>query len=188
LFDELRTIIQRSLAGDEAAMHALVARFQGNVFGLCYRMLGRYHDAEDAAQETFARALRSLSKVDLEREVEPWLLAIAGNCCRTRLAKRKRRPDDLPLLTDVSDSALEDEAGAELAEEVRLGLAGLRDDHRRAFLLFHEQQLSYHEIAAVLDVPIGTVKTWVHRARQELIARLRERGVIEESRHAVRKV
>jgi RNA polymerase sigma-70 factor (ECF subfamily) len=188
LFDELRTLVQRCLAGDQAAMRELVLRYQGNVFGLCYRMLGRYHDAEDAAQETFVRALRSLAQVDLERDLEPWLLAIAGNCCRTRLTRRKRRPDDLPLLADVSDGAVEDEAASELAEEVRLGLAGLREDHRRAFLLFHERQLSYHEIAEVLDAPLGTIKTWVHRARQELIARLRQRGVIEESRHAVRKI
>jgi RNA polymerase sigma-70 factor, ECF subfamily len=188
LFDELRTTIQRCLAGDQAAMRALVERYQGNVFGLCYRMLGRYHDAEDAAQETFVRVLRSLAQVDLERDFEPWLLAIAGNCCRTRLTRRKRRPEGLPLLADVSDGALEEEAGADLAEEVRLGLAGLREEHRRAFLLFHEQELSYQEIADVLDVPMGTVKTWVHRARQELIARLQQRGVIEEPRHAVRRV
>jgi RNA polymerase sigma-70 factor (ECF subfamily) len=188
LFDEVRTIIERCLAGDQVAMQALVERFQGNVFGLCYRMLGRYHDAEDAAQETFVRALRSLARVDLQRELEPWLLAIAGNCCRTRLSRRRSRPEMLPLLAEVSDGAVEEEAGSELAEEVRLGLAGLREEHRQAFLLFHEQQLSYQEIADVLEVPMGTVKTWVHRARQELIARLQARGAIEESSYAVRKV
>jgi RNA polymerase sigma-70 factor (ECF subfamily) len=94
----------------------------------------------------------------------------------------------LPLLTDVSDNAMEEEAGKNLAEEVRLGLAGLREEHRRAFLLFHEQQLSYDEIAGLLEAPLGTIKTWVHRARRELIDLLQQRGVLEEARHAVRKV
>ncbi len=169
-------------------MRALVHRYQGNVFGLCYRMLGRYHDAEDAAQETFVRALRNLAKVDLERDIEPWLLAIAGNCCRTRLMQRSRRPEYLPLVEDVGDASIEEEAGRDLTEEVRLGLGKLRDDHRQAFLLFHEQQLSYIEIADVLNVPMGTVKTWVHRARQTLIEHLQQRGVVEESRNAVRKL
>ena len=106
MFEELRTTIERCLAGDQAAMRALVERYQGNVFGLCYRMLGRYHDAEDAAQETFVRALRSVTQVDLKRDFEPWLLAIAGNCCRTRLARRKKRPEGLPLLAEVSARAL----------------------------------------------------------------------------------
>jgi RNA polymerase sigma-70 factor (ECF subfamily) len=187
--DDLRTILERCLAGDQVAMQALVQRYQSNVFGLCVRMLGRHHDAEDAAQEAFIRALRNLDKVDLARgDIEPWLLAIAGNCCRTRLAQRKRRGESLPLLHDVSDAAVEEEAGKNLAEEVRLGLADLREEHRQAFLLFHEQELSYGEIANVLDAPMGTVKTWVHRARRELIDRLQRRGVLEESRHAVRKI
>jgi RNA polymerase sigma-70 factor (ECF subfamily) len=115
-------------------------------------------------------------------------LAIAGNCCRTRLARRRSRPEEAPLLLDVSGNEQEEAAGSELAEEVRLALGDLREEHRRAFLLFHDQQLSYQKIAEAMDVPMGTVKTWVHRARQELIARLQQRGVFEESRHAVRKV
>lgn len=169
-------------------MQALVERYQGNVLGLCFRMLGHRQDAEDAAQEAFVRALRNLDKVDLNRDIEPWLLAIAGNCCRTRLAQRVRRPANLPLTVDLQDNSVEEEAGRHLAEEVRHGLQSLREEHRQAFLLFHEQELSYEQIAQVLDVPMGTVKTWVHRARRELIDCLRRRGMIEDSRDAVRKV
>jgi RNA polymerase sigma-70 factor (ECF subfamily) len=188
LFNDLRTILERCLAGDQSALRIFVEQYQNNVFGLCYRMLGRHHDAEDAAQETFIRALRSLERVDPNRDIEPWLLAIAGNCCRTRLARRKRRPEGLSLVADVGDDSVEEEAGRNLAEELHHGLAELREEHRQAFLLFHEQQLSYEEIAKVLNVPMGTVKTWVHRARRELIDRLQKRGVVEESQHAMRKV
>jgi RNA polymerase sigma-70 factor (ECF subfamily) len=186
--DDLRLIIQRCRAGDQAALRRFVEHYQGNVFGLCYRMLGRRHDAEDAAQDAFLRVVQNLDKVDLDRDIEPWLLTIAGNCCRTRLARRKQRPDAMPLAVDVSDDAVEEQSGREMAEEVQQGLEALREEYRQAFLLFHEQQLSYADIADVLAVPIGTIKTWVHRARRELIDRLQQRGVIEDSRHAVRKV
>lgn len=168
-------------------MRQLVERYRDNVFGLCVRMLGRIHDAEDAAQEVFLRVFRSLHRVDRTRDFEPWLLAITGNCCRTRLKQRSRRLESQPL-EEVCDQSPSAASGDDLAEEVRLGLAQLREEHRRAFLLFHEQELSYAEIAGVLDAPLGTVKTWVHRARRELIEHLQQRGVIEEPRHVVRKV
>src|SRR6478609_10741353 len=90
--DDLRPLIRRCLTGDQGAMLALVERFRGQVFGLCYRMLGQRQDAEDVAQETFVRALRNLSQWDSSREFLPWLLAIAGNRCRSCLSRRMRRP------------------------------------------------------------------------------------------------
>ena len=183
--EDFRTLVQSCLAGDQSAMLSLVARFQGQVFGLCFRMLGQRQDAEDAAQETFLRVLRNLHRWDPTRDFEPWLLAIAGNRCRTALAARKRRPVPESLVDrDVDDLSHRGPAD-QLAEEVRLALGGIRDEYRQAFVLFHEQELSYGEIAAALEVPLGTVKTWVHRARRELIERLRSRSVLEEPRHAV---
>jgi len=174
-------LVNRTLDGDETAARDLVRRFQGQIFGLCYRMLGHRHDAEDVAQETFSRALRSLDKWDQQRDFEPWLLAIAGNRCRTLLAKRTRRPRPQAELTDqVADDSPDFQAARQLAEEVELGLAELRTEYRQAFLLFHEQELSYADIAQALDCPLGTVKTWVYRARRELIAHLQRRGVVEE--------
>jgi RNA polymerase sigma-70 factor (ECF subfamily) len=66
-----------------------------------------------------------------------------------------------------------------LSDELQRALAPMRSDYRRAFLLFHQDELSYQEIAAALDCPLGTVKTWVHRARRELAERLIENGVVE---------
>ncbi len=70
--------------------------------------------------------------------------------------------------------------GRNLVEEVELGLETLRGEYRQAFLLFHHQHLSYAEIAEVLDCPVGTAKTWVHRARRELAERLRRREIVQE--------
>lgn len=188
LTDEVRALAQRCLAGDQAAMLALVDRYQGQVFGLCYRMLGQRQDAEDMAQETFVRALRSLSHWDQDREFLPWLLAIAGNRCRTCLARRKTRPPSTPLVEQLPDRHGNAEPAKHLAEELQQALARLRAEYRQAFLLFHEQELSYAEIAAALDCPLGTVKTWVHRARREVIEVLTKRDVFTEAPHALRKV
>jgi RNA polymerase sigma-70 factor (ECF subfamily) len=81
-------------------MWELVERFRGQVFGLCLRMLGSRHDAEDVTQEVFLRAFRHLRRWDGSREFRPWLLAIAGNRCRTMLANRVRRPAAAALIED----------------------------------------------------------------------------------------
>jgi RNA polymerase sigma-70 factor (ECF subfamily) len=151
-------------------------------------MLRHRQDAEDVTQESFTRALAGLRNWDSERAFLPWLLAIAGNRCRTLLASRMRQPPTTSLVEQLSDNALEEAKARNLAEEVELALANLRSEYREAFLLFHQHELSYAQIGATLDCPLGTVKTWVHRARRELIAQLRERGVVLEPKHAVRSV
>ncbi len=177
---DLQTLVAQCLTGDQAAMLALVERFRGQVFGLCYRMLGQRQDAEDAAQETFVRVLKNLHRWDRERDFEPWLFAIAGNRCRTALAARKRRPTAEAVLDIIPDKEPDHRPAQHLAEEVQLALATLRDEYRQAFVLFHEQELSYADIATAMEVPLGTIKTWVHRARRELIDYLRKRGAIPE--------
>ena len=181
--DDLHTLVRHCLAGDQSAMLALVERFRGPVFGLCYRMLGQRQDAEDASQETFVRVLKNLHRWDSQRDFMPWLLAIAGNRCRTALASRRRRPIAEPMVELVADDAPDRRPADHLAEEVHLALADLRPEYSQAFLLFHDQELSYAEIAQAMDVPLGTIKTWVHRARRALIDHLRRRGTIPESHH-----
>jgi RNA polymerase sigma-70 factor (ECF subfamily) len=184
LTDNLRQLIRNCLDGDQHAMIDLVNRFRGQVFGLCYRMLGHREDAEDAAQETFVRALRNLRSWDPERDFEPWLLAIAGNRCRTALSRRMRKPPPRSLNEPLPSRSPDMQAARQLAEEMELALRSLRRQYRQAFELFHQQELSYAEIADVLQCPIGTVRTWIHRARRELIRHLQAREVVE-SRNAV---
>ena len=185
-FADIRVLAERCLRGDQSAMRAIVERYRSRVMSLCYRMLGHQQDAEDVAQETFVRVLRSLSSWDRQRDFEPWLLAIAGNRCRTVLAHRRRRPAAQQLIEDQQlDGQLDDGAARQLAEEVQLALGQLREEYRQAFLLFHDHQLNYQEIAVAMRRPLGTVKTWVHRARREMMAFLLHRGVVEEPRHAL---
>ncbi len=189
LAEDLRSLIRDCLSGDQAAMVRLVDRYQEMVFRLCYRMLGHRHDAEDAAQETFVRALRSLSNWDSGRSFEPWLLAIAGNRCRTMLAARRRRPIAGGVVDDqFIDDSPDWQAVRSLAEEVQRALQHIRPEFREAFVLFHENEMSYDEIADAMQRPLGTIKTWIRRARQELIAQLKRREVVGESGYAMRRV
>ena len=182
----IRSLVDLCIAGDEAAMRALVDRYRDRVFGLCLRMLGQWHDAEDVSQETFVRALGHLRQWDRSRDFEPWLFAIAGNRCRTFLSKRARRPVMQPLVDDLLDQAAGFQQASQFSEELVLALNSMRAEHRQAFLLYHQQQLSYDDIAAALDRPPGTVKTWVHRARRFLITFLSQRQTIEVAEHALR--
>ncbi len=171
-------LVEALRSGDPQAPRLLIERFQGVVFGLCYRMMGHRQDAEDVAQEAFVRALRSIAGFDVTRPLRPWLLEIAANRCRTALVRRARRPpvvsqpiedraDPRPALSDPDD----------LAGELDRGLQALRPEYRMVFILFHEQNLSYDEIAEAVSRPIGTVKTWLHRARAQLAEDLSRRGV-----------
>jgi RNA polymerase sigma-70 factor (ECF subfamily) len=189
LAEDLRDLIRRCLAGDQAAMLDLVNGYRDQVFRLCYRMLGQRQDAEDAAQETMVRMLRSLSKWDPRRDFEPWLLAIAGNRCRTMLSSRRRQPLAASELDDQwTDDSPDLQAAQNLAEEVQLALQRIRSEYREAFVLFHENGLNYEQIAQVLTRPVGTIKTWVRRARQELVALLQQREVVGEMRYELRRV
>jgi RNA polymerase sigma-70 factor (ECF subfamily) len=179
LSHDVRRLVTASLAGDDLALRSLVERFRARVFGLCYRMLGHRQDAEDATQESLARAVRGLHGWDESREFAPWLLTIAANRCRTRLAARAKRRFAAIDAATVVDPRSDRLSGRHVAEEVSAALDVLRDDHRRAFVSFHVEGQSYAEIAAACRVPVGTIKTWVHRARREMAARLRERGVVE---------
>jgi RNA polymerase sigma-70 factor (ECF subfamily) len=173
-------LVRDCIAGQPVALRDLVRRFEDQVFGLCFRMLGHRQDAEDAMQETFVRVFKNLHRWDPDREFEPWLLTIAGNRCRTRLARRYSRSQTQSLDYPVADRSHLESDRNHLAEEIDLAIAGLRDQHRECFLMFHQREMPYAEIAAKMDVPLGTVKTWVHRARYEVIRRLRQRGVIAD--------
>lgn len=179
----MRELIDRCLGGDQKAMRELVDQYQALVYGLCFRMLGHRQDAEDITQEVFVRVFRSLERWDPERDFKPWLLAIAGNRCRSLLSTKRRKMVHAEFVEEIPDRTPNQEAADNLSEEVQLALEEMRAEYRQAFLLFHEQELSYIEIGAALDCPVGTVKTWVHRARKELIERLNRRGVVHEVKH-----
>jgi RNA polymerase sigma-70 factor (ECF subfamily) len=154
-----------------------VERFQAEVYGLCVRLLGHRHDAEDVAQEVFLRIFRSLHRWDESRPLKPWVMGITVNRCRTWLTQRSRRPELVDYLQDTVPTPVADDV-AELLQEIRAAVAALRPEYRAVFVLFHEQGQPYEDIAAALERPVGTIKTWLHRARLEILEVLRRRGMV----------
>jgi RNA polymerase sigma-70 factor (ECF subfamily) len=172
-------LVEALRSGDPQAPRLLIERYQGVVFGLCYRMMNHQQDAEDVAQEAFVRALRAMAGFDAARPIRPWLLEIAANRCRTALARRAR--GQMLALSETVEQVSDSRAGPidpdDLAGELEHALRCLRPEYRLVFVLFHEQNLSYDEIARAVARPIGTVKTWLHRARAQLAEHLGRRGV-----------
>jgi RNA polymerase sigma-70 factor (ECF subfamily) len=171
------TLVRRCLKGDAEAIRTLVDQYQTAVYGLCVRLLTHRHDAEDVTQEVFLRVFRSLRRWDSSRPLKPWIMGITVNRCRTWLAQRVRRPELADYLQDVAVAPDADDA-AELLHEIQAALRELRPEFREVFVLYHEQGQSYEEIAQALGCPLGTVKTWLHRARLEVLQRLRQRGMV----------
>jgi RNA polymerase sigma-70 factor (ECF subfamily) len=106
-------------------------------------------------------------------------MGITVNRCRTWLAQRVRRPELADYLQETAAGPAADDT-AELLSEIQAALSELRPDYRSVFVLFHEQGQAYEDIAAVLERPIGTIKTWLHRARLEVLDRLQRRGMVAD--------
>lgn len=170
-------LVRALQAGDLDAPRRLVERYQSVLFAVCVRMMGHRHDAEDVLQDTFLRALRGIHGFDGVRPLRPWLLGIAANRCRTALSKRNRRPASGELLEQRADHRPGLRDPEDLAGELEKALDRLRPNYRLVFILYHEQGLPYEEIGEVVGCPLGTVKTWIHRARGQLAEILSRRGL-----------
>lgn len=175
--------------GDKRAFVRLVDLHKRSVFGLCVRLLRDAEDARDAAQEAFARAYAALATYDAAQPFAPWVLRIARNHCLDVLRRRVPDAQKLELDADTEDGAARDLADPsairgddalerrELATSLDRAVSALPPNYREVVHLFHVEHLSYKEIAATMDVPIGTVMTWLHRARAQLRIALTEPGM-----------
>ena len=171
-------LVARIIEQEAAAFNLLVDRYYSFVFRICFGMLRHQQDAEDATQETFSRVAQYLDRWDPRRPFAPWLAAVAGNRCRSHLARRRSYTSLGTVSEPEANAARLDRAADLMREEIALALASLPPRQRQAFQLFHEHSMSYAQIAEALDCPLGTVKTLVHRARFSMIDQLRQRDVV----------
>lgn len=173
-----RMLVRACQAEDPMALKDMVERFQNDVYRVCCRLMADPHEAEDLAQESFIRVFRSLHTWDQQRPLKPWILSIAINRCRTALAKRARRPSLSPLLDCNPGREVPSERTSELQQEINAAVDELRTEYREVFVLFHTEEMPYETIGAMMSKPVGTIKTWLHRARLAVVQRLRDRGVV----------
>jgi RNA polymerase sigma-70 factor, ECF subfamily len=160
-------LVRRFLAGDAGAATELIARHERRVYAVCLRVLGNPDDAADAAQDALLAMIRKLDGFRGEAAFTTWLYRVAMNVCYDHLRRAKRRPvlrrdDDAP----APEPALDDHADAVAgAHDVAAALEQVPEDFRVAIVLADVHDLPYDEIAKVLDLPLGTVKSRVHRGR-----------------------
>lgn len=185
--------VERCLAGDREAFGEIVERWQDRIYGAVLRMVRDTELARDLAQETFLRAYAKLSSFRGGAAMGTWLYSIALNQVRSEMRKRAAQKYGAPVSLDAlsggggdgdgprfepPDAAPDAHERAVTKEETQLlleELALLDEEHRAVLVLREFQDLPYEEIAQVLDVPVGTVRSRLHRARGELRDRLRGR-------------
>jgi RNA polymerase sigma-70 factor (ECF subfamily) len=176
--NEEQSWLERARAGDVEAFGALVLAHQTFVFNLALRALGDEHEAQDAAQEAFLRAWQALPNFRGQARFRTWLYRIVTNVCYGRLPHLRRQ---LAALGEMDMMAVPDEGepepSARLEDEQQRAhlwqqIEALPESYRVLVLLRYQQDLAYEEIASVLSLPLGTVKTGLFRARARLRAAL----------------
>ncbi len=170
------TLIQECLAGKPRAFGHLYERYKSMVYELAYRMTRNREEAEDVLQDTFLKAMRSLHAYRPDYKFSTWLLTIASRLCidRWRAASHREtsldsQPSGTALQVAHPGEAPDEQVfKREIATLVEQGMKQVPEDYRIILVLRHRLDLTYEEIASVLGIPLGTVKTRIHRARERL--------------------
>ncbi|HUG05619.1 MAG TPA: sigma-70 family RNA polymerase sigma factor [Candidatus Limnocylindria bacterium] len=169
-------VVQRCLAGDADAYATLVERYGGRVYNIALRITSDPDAASDCAQEAFIRAYKALHQYDPAQPFGPWIFRIATNASLNHVQRwhaHQTPVQELPESPAPEESGPEASAlRREAVSEVLAAMAELPPPYRAALALRHMQQLSYQEVADTLGIPLGTVKTHLHRARAALKTRL----------------
>jgi RNA polymerase sigma-70 factor (ECF subfamily) len=186
-------VVLAARRGSQAAYRELIRRYERPIFSLIYRMVRDRELAEDLTQETFIKAMNALDSYRPEYKFSSWIFKIANNAAIDQL--RRREVDTLSLegsptaetadaieatalqIGSKDETPLQELEAREIGSAIEQAIAKLRPEYRSCILLRHVEGLAYEEIAQSLDLPLGTVKTYIHRARNELrvyLAHLKE--------------
>ena len=186
-------VVLEARRGKERAYRELIRRYERPVFALIYRMVRNREQAEDLSQETFVKVLNAIDSYRPEYKFSSWVFKIANNAAIDHLRRRELNtlsldgsphaatPEAIEAtalqISDHAESPLEEVEARELGGEIEEVIARLRPEYRTCILLRHVEGRSYEEIADILGLPLGTIKTYIHRARNELriaLAHLRQ--------------
>ncbi len=186
-------VVLEARLGKERAYRELIRRYERPVFALIYRMVRNREQAEDLSQETFVKVLNAIDSYRPEYKFSSWVFKIANNAAIDHLRRRELNtlsldgsphaatPEAIEAtalqISDHNESPLDEVEAKELGGEIEEVIARLRPEYRTCILLRHVEGRSYEEIAEILDLPLGTIKTYIHRARNELrigLAHLRQ--------------
>jgi len=166
-------LVRRYLSGDAGAFGTLVERHERRMYNLALRMTGREEDARDATQDAFLTALRKLSSFRGEAAFTTWMHRVTVNACYDLLRKRQRAPlldrgSDERELAPEPPPARDHAESSDLSIDVQRALLQVPPDFRTVMILHDVQDLPYEQVAAIVGVPVGTVKSRLHRGRVAL--------------------
>ncbi len=177
-------VVRQAAAGREAAYREIIRRYQRPVYALIYRMVRNRELAEDLAQDSFIKMLNAINSYRPEFKFSSWIFKIANNAAIDQLRRRELDTyslDGSPHAVDAEtieattlqigsdqEDQLEEVTSRELGSQIEHAIGQLRPEYRNCIILRHVEGRAYEEIAEILDLPLGTVKTYIHRARNEL--------------------
>lgn len=185
---EDRELVRLILKGDEDAFSLLVDTYQRRIYAMAYQMTRSEQDALDLSQEIFLRIYRSLGGFRFQSSLSTWIYHLASNLCLDFLRAQRSRPqvqllspeeDGNPAAGDIPDDRYDPQRAAEqaeLQEALNHAVESLSDAHREIFLLREVEGLGYEEIALRLNLELGTVKSRIARAREQMRAALKKQG------------
>jgi RNA polymerase sigma-70 factor (ECF subfamily) len=165
---EIKDLLTRALARDEYACQKILNLYKGRIFSYVYRMVRNYHDAEDITFDVFIKCFRSLTSFDLTRSFTAWLFAIAHNCAIDFFRKNKIEYEYFDERHSVPDDFVQEEEKRKKMARIDQALGLLPPVDRELIVLFHKEEYSYQEISEIVDLPVTTIKTRLHRARKKL--------------------
>ncbi len=171
--DDEQRLVERAQKGNTAAFEAIVNQHAQQVYNLALRLVQNPQEAEDIAQESFVRAWRALPTFRADAQFGTWLYRIVTNLCYNRLPRLKQElravaADEQDALRDTAVSVENTLLNEEMRMELHQAIKNLSDSHRLLITLRHLQGMSYDEIAQVTEMPLGSVKTGIFRARRQL--------------------
>jgi RNA polymerase sigma-70 factor (ECF subfamily) len=167
--DDDAALVAATLAGQREAFGTLVERYEWAVYNLCLRTLRDAEEAKDASQEAFLKAFRALGTFRRGSKFSTWIFSIAYHACCDRLNRRRRYSDaELPDRADPAPGPALEAERLDEATQLRAAIDKLPEKYRAVITLYHLQGHQYEEIARVLDLPMGTVKTHLFRAKEQL--------------------
>jgi RNA polymerase sigma-70 factor (ECF subfamily) len=180
--DAIETVIQQCLRGDQSAWDLIVRQYWRKVFNVAYKFVGRHDEAEDLAQDIFLKVFRSLDSFDRRANFQTWLISVSRNLCIDHYRSVRKERETINRDVDASElsPASPDEGPIAAMEQrdrvmlLRQALAALPESLRTAVLMRDIQERSYQEIADVLHLPEGTVKSRINRGRTELARQIKQ--------------
>lgn len=161
-------LVRKSQKGDTEAFAELVRKYQQIVFNISYRFMRDTNLAEDMAQESFLKAFKHIKGFRGDCAFSTWLYRVTCSVCLTELNKRKKRAE-VELQPNTPVGSIETKVSEyEIAEKIRKCVTHLSDRYAMVLTLYYLNGISYEEIAEIMDIPVGTLKTWMFRARKQL--------------------